>query len=427
MLPVLGAQTAFLVVQRQGEALQDRFEARKDNQAAMARFREIAANTTDVESLLRDRRALQTVLEAFQLEGEIDKRGIIRKVLTEPPGEQTSLANRMVDQRWRQLAQAFATSQPLAISAAEVELITTATLSGFAMNRMAGLTAEQVGALTTTQVASLASTQVAAISVAGIGGLETRDVAALSVTQVAALTVPQLAALGTAQIRALETQDIAALATSQIRALDSTQLAALTTQQIQAMSTEQLSVLNRFQSAGLSEAQRAALSPGQRGALGAFAAEPLRESERAAAAPRPFADAALVERIVEGTMINRFEKAMGEANPGLREALYFRRMIGSVTKIEGLMADRALVSVVRGALGLPESFAALDFEQQRDMLTRRVNLETFKDSREVDKMIGRYLALAAPQASASSPVTALFGGSGPSLNALIGSTLSLRA
>lgn len=411
VLPGLGAQTAFRVVQRQGEALQDRFESRKDNQAAMARFREVAAKITDVDSLLRDRRTLQTVLEAFQLESEIDKRGIIRKILTEPPSEQTSLANRLTDQRWRQLAQAFATSQPLAIEAADVALITTTTLAGFTMNRMAGLTAEQVTALSTTQVAALQTTQIAAFSVAGLAGLEARDIAALS----------------TGQIRAIESQDIAALSTRQIRALASTQLAALTTQQLQAMNTEQLAVLNRFQSSGLTNDQRAALSDGQRSAIGAFAAEPLPEAERSGTAARVFADAALVERIVTGTLTNRFEKAMDEGNSGLREALYFRRMAGTVTTIESLMGDRALLTVMRGSLGLPESFATLDFDKQRDMLRKRVDLEDLKDSKAVDKIVGRYLALAAPQASQASPITALFDGGGASLNSLIGSTLSLRA
>ncbi len=86
----------------------------------------------------------------------------------------------------------------------------------------------------------------------------------------------------------------------------------------------------------------------------------------------PLRDAALVERIVREALANRFEKAAGEGNPGLREALYFRRMAAGITDVNRLMADRALTAVVRGALGLPKEFGLLAFEQQKRILEQRV-------------------------------------------------------
>ena len=427
MLPGLGAQTAFLVAQRQGSALQERFADRRDNKAEMARFREVASQFKDVESLLKDRRALTIALEAFQLEGEIDKRGIIRKVLTEPPNEQTSLANRMTDRRWRQLAQAFATSQPSALAANEVALLTTTTVRGLARSQVAGLTSEQVAALSTTQVAVLGTAQIAALSATSIAGMEARDVAALDTAQIASLQVPQLVALGIAQMRAIETQDIAALSTAQLRAFASTQLAALDTAQLRAMGTTQLASLTLTQSLALSTTQLAALTAEQRGALSTRPSAALRDEERVAPAGAPLADPALIDRLTRDAMVNRFEKAMGQDNPGLREALYFRRTIGSVTTIAALMSDRALTTVVRGSLGLPASFAVLDFDKQRDLLAARVDFEALKDPKEVDRLVRRYLALAAPQPSANNAITALFDGGGRPLTSLIGSTLSLRA
>jgi len=427
MLAGLGAQTAFTVALRQGGALQDRFSGRRDNQAEMARFREVASQFKDVESLMKDRRALTTVLEAFQLEGEIDKRGVIRKVLTEPPNAQTSLANRMTDRRWRQMAQAFATSQPSALTANEVALLTTATVRGMTRSQVAGLTSEQVAALSTTQVAALGTAQISALSATAITGMETRDIAALDTVQIAALRVPQLVALSTAQVRAIETQDIAALTTAQLRAFAPAQIAALGTEQLRAMGTTQLASLTLTQSLALNSAQLAALNNEQRVALSTRPSEALRDEERIAPAAAPFADPALIDRLVRDAMVNRFEKAMGRDNPGLREALYFRRTIGAITRVEELMADRALTTVVRGALSLPESFAVLDFEKQRDMLRRRVDFAALKDPRAVDKMAARYLVLAAPQANAANSVTALFDGGGGSLNTLIGRTVSLRA
>lgn len=244
MIPGLGAQAGFALAIRQGEALQARFEARRDNAADAARFRERAAALPDREALLRDRRTLQFLLEAFQLEGEIGKTAIIRRVVTSDPADPDSFANRMGDPRWRQLA-------------------------------------ELVG-----------------------------------------------------------------------------------------------------------------------GTAGA-----------------PFRDAAAVGRVVEAALRNRFERAMGEGNPGLREALYFRRMAGGATSVAQVMSDRALTEVARGALGLPDRFGLLSFEQQRAVLTRRLDVSQLQDPRAVERMARRYLALSAAPA----------GGAAGGLAALIGGTLSVRA
>ncbi len=239
MLAGLGAQAALAVVDRQGAALQARFEARRDVQADVAAFRTRAPAIADVDALLKDRRALTMVLEAFQLESEIDKRGILRKILTEDPTDAASLANRLTDRRWRQFAAAFAPRQ----------------------------------------------------------------------------------------------------------------------------------------------------------------------------GKPPLGDPALVDRSVTNALTNRYEKAMGEANPGLREALYFRRTASQATTLPQLMSDNALLAVARGALGLPEQFGLLGYEQQRDVMARRLDLAELQDPKAVARMTQRYLALTqAPPPS--NPLLSLFDGSG---------------
>lgn len=266
MLPGLGAQAAMALVDRQGAALQARFAARRDNAAEAEALRDRAQRITDVDSLLKDRRALKMVLEAFQLESEIDKRALIRRVLTEDPAEKTSLANRFSDRRWREFAAAFAEGRPPGQS-------------------------------------------------------------------------PDQAAAGTgARLRAM------------------------------------------------------------------------------------------LDRVIRDAMVNRYEKAMGEANPGMREALYFRRVASGVATVPQLMADRALVEVARGALGLPKQFGLLSFEQQRDLLTRRLDMAQLQDPKGVARLVGRYLA----QASATpppSPLAALFDnqGSANGIAALAGRRLSIKA
>jgi hypothetical protein len=251
MLAGIGGLNALSVAERQGAALQERFAARRDVAADMARFRERAPQIADVEALLRDRRSLTVVLESFQLESEIDKRAMLRKVLTEDPAAEGSLANRLTDPRWKQFAQAFA----------------------------------------------------------------------------------------------------------------------------------------------------------GRGAA-------------------PLANGALVERIVSGALTNRYEKAMGDANPGLREALYFKRMAANVSTIPQLMSDRALATVARGALGLPEQFGLLGFEQQRDLLTRRLDVADFKDPKAVARMAQRYVAQLSA-APAAAPMAGLLGGSG-SANAIATLAMGIR-
>lgn len=409
MLPGIGGTAALALVDRQGAALRERFAARRDNQADADRLREAAARITDIDGLLRDRRTLRVVLESFQLESEIDKRATLRRVLTEDPSERTSLVNRLPDARWRALANAFAERRsvdlaPAAIAAASIEDIRRLDRA-----RVAGLDFLQVSALTAPQVAALDPDRIAAISTEAIGGLEAGDVTALRAEQVAALTPPQLRALFLWQVAAIEPTDLAGLGTAQLRALSPTQVAALTAEQMGALSLDQLGAFTATQIGALDDAQLNALTPQGRAVLAAAPFVP--DGEPQATPRRPLGDAALVDRILAGAITNRFEKAMGEANPGLREALYFRRMAAEVTTIAQLMSDRALLTVARGALGLPDSFAALSFEQQRDTLTRRLDLGRLRDEREVARMAARYLAQVQQPAPAN-PVLALFSGSG---------------
>lgn len=429
MLTGIGSLPAFAVATRLGDTLEDRFANRRDTKAAMDRFREAAAGITDVEALLKDRRTLTVVLEAFQLEGEIDKRGIIRKILTENPDEPGTLANRLTDRRWRELARAFATSQASTLTTTDIAALSTTAVAALRAPQMAGLTGEQVAALGTSQVAALSTLQVAAIDRAAIASMEAEDITALSAAQVASLRPEQLAEMNALQLRAIDTGDIAALTTTQIAALSTTQLSLLRPAQIGAFTTAQSAVLSLGQSQALDSGQLAAMSEAARASLSS--ARPPPGSTPPTTPPRaPFADAELVDRLVRDATTNRYEKAMGEANGGLREALYFMRNAGRVTRVEELMSDRALTTVVRGALGLPESFGVLDFDQQRSILEQRFDFSTLSDPKEVEKLARRYLALAAPQVTSSNPLLTLYGGGGGGIGglaSLVGSTLSLRA
>ena len=425
MLPGLGGPAALAIAERQGAALQARFAARRENAADVARFREAAPGIADLDRLLSDRRALRLVLEAFQLETEADKRAMLRRVMTEDPTERSSLAARLADPRWRALANAFAPARALDLTPGQVAAQTPEALRQIPLNRIARMTTAQVLALTPQQMPALSPQQLAAIPPDAIAGLGPQEIAALDARQVAALTPAQLRGMLGFQIAAIEPRDIAALGRDQLRALTPAQLRSLTDDQLRALSPEQIGAFTAGQAAGF--------APGQLDSLGVVARAILARADSVpdsipATAPRPpLAEGALVDRIVQDAMTNRYERVMGEANPGLREALYFRRMAATVRSIPQLMADRALVEVARGALGLPRSFGALTFDQQRDLLARRLDVAELQDPAKVARMASRYVAQqqGAPEVS---PAAALFQrGSAGAVAALAGRRVSLTA
>lgn len=70
-------------------------------------FLKAAQKISSVEDLLRDRRALTVALGAFQLEEQVDAKGLLRKLLTEDPNDPRSLVNRLVEPRYKSFVAAF--------------------------------------------------------------------------------------------------------------------------------------------------------------------------------------------------------------------------------------------------------------------------------------------------------------------------------
>lgn len=70
----------------------------------ISNFKLRAANIDKPEDLFKDYRLLQIVLEAYDLETEINKAGFIKKILTSDPADKEALVNRVNDSRYRDLA-----------------------------------------------------------------------------------------------------------------------------------------------------------------------------------------------------------------------------------------------------------------------------------------------------------------------------------
>lgn len=108
---------------------------------------------------------------------------------------------------------------------------------------------------------------------------------------------------------------------------------------------------------------------------------------------RTTSDVAAKQPAVDKYMRQTLEQDAGEQNEGVRLALYFAR---SASKINGpfdILADKALATVVRTALGLPDSLASADIDRQAKMFKDRLDFADFKDPVKLEKFITRFTAL----------------------------------
>jgi hypothetical protein len=125
------------------------------------------------------------------------------------------------------------------------------------------------------------------------------------------------------------------------------------------------------------------------------------------------------------------ESTAGAENEGVRLALYFQRKAPSITSAYTILADKALLEVVRTALGLPVAMSQSDIDAQAAIITKKLNLADLKDPKKVDKLLARFSVLYDLNNGGSGPASAvsiLFGGQQASgIGAgLLGNLQSLR-
>ncbi|TIW52798.1 MAG: DUF1217 domain-containing protein, partial [Mesorhizobium sp.] len=76
-----------------------------------------------------------------------------------------------------------------------------------------------------------------------------------------------------------------------------------------------------------------------------------------------------------------------------------------------VLADRALSSVVRTALGLPDSFASADIDKQAQLFEQKLDIADFKDTDKLNKFLTRFTSLWEinnPTSTAQTSVSVLF-------------------
>ena len=135
----------------------------------------------------------------------------------------------------------------------------------------------------------------------------------------------------------------------------------------------------------------------------------------------PFATKANIDAVVKAVGTQNFEASQDAQSPGMANALYFKRTIGSLTSLSQLMADPRLLKVAQSAANMPDQFGALDYSFQVKLLSKQITLKNFQSSAYVDKFVGRYLALASTANATSVDTTgamSILSGSGSANNVL---------
>ncbi len=89
--------------------------------AATVNFHHKIASITSAEDLISDFRLMNVALQAFGLEGDIGNKAYIRKVLESDLSDERSLANRLSNKNYKQLAGAFNFGEPGAVQTTSAE------------------------------------------------------------------------------------------------------------------------------------------------------------------------------------------------------------------------------------------------------------------------------------------------------------------
>lgn len=112
-------------------------------------------------------------------------------------------------------------------------------------------------------------------------------------------------------------------------------------------------------------------------------------AEGAKTTAKPEAQQGIVDKYLRQTL----EQDAGQQNEGVRLALYFERKASSLTNVYEILGDRALLTVVQNALGIPSFVSGADIDKQAAMIEKRLDIKSFSDPEEVKKFLTRFTAM----------------------------------
>jgi hypothetical protein len=87
------------------------------------------------------------------------------------------------------------------------------------------------------------------------------------------------------------------------------------------------------------------------------------------------------------------EDKIGQQNQGVQLALYFQRMAPSVTSPYGILADKALLTVVQTAFGLSPYGGQADIDTEAREIGKVLNIKDLQDPAKVKQLVERFTAM----------------------------------
>ncbi len=325
--------------------------------SAIASFKSDAVGITSVSRLLNNSTALQVVLGAYGLGSLASDPGVVKTLLTQDPDSSTSLAQTSGNTAWQNFAQAF---------------------------KAWGQNNGQGAIMSTSFVASLTSQFQSNTDALVQSGIVSFKNAAGSITTASAM-------LANTAVLNVVTGAYGVDAANN----EATLLKTLLTQ-------DPSSASSLAKASGKAAWQSFADDFKVWGVNGG------------SVSPTPFTSTKITN-IVADYQLRQYENSKALSDNGVGNALYFTRVMSSITTLSQLMSDPTLLKVAETVSGYdPDQFGALDYDQQVRLLSKKVDFSKLSTPKQIQQYAEQYLALL--QINPQTPDTPaslldLFGGS----------------
>jgi hypothetical protein len=132
-----------------------------------------------------------------------------------------------------------------------------------------------------------------------------------------------------------------------------------------------------------------------------------------------------VDKVVEKYITNEYEKKLGEQNPALREAAYFKRKIGEIKDVYSILGDKVLRAVVMDTLRIPPETANQSVEKQAELVKKGFKVDKAKDKAYIEGFLKRFVVARDQDAAQSGMSTASFSSGNVALSLLGSSRLNI--
>jgi hypothetical protein len=117
-----------------------------------------------------------------------------------------------------------------------------------------------------------------------------------------------------------------------------------------------------------------------------------------------------IKQVVQQYTQAQFQAVIGNTSNTLREALYAQQELPSITNWYSVIANRPLANVIQTVLGLPQSFAMINVDQQTKLLASRMNIANFRNPTKLNAMLDQFVAMSQAQSAPQSAALTLLEG-----------------